>query len=232
MSLMTCGACSTRRVHAHIATCQAPQALHVRHILMSLPRYTIRSSCLSTANHARKAWGATRPQMLTILNIPLERLECNYIGGTGRCGGDFRLASLQIQGSEDFSFGYQVVTKKWRSQLFRNRLIGCFYLKNAGTLDGSRIFFYLCSKAQRSEMVFPNGKRVCTPKSLSRLMTVKTTLNKSDSLRPNRLITNLHKGRGASRKAFSPFFRLLKIFFSLYACGMLKIRFTTKILSK
>jgi len=76
----------------------------------------------------------------TLSNIPPVRLECNYIGGTGRCGGGFRLTSLQIQGSEDFCFGYQAVTKKWCSQLFRNRLIGCFYSKNAGTLDGSRIF--------------------------------------------------------------------------------------------
>ena len=141
----------------------------------------------------------------TLSNIPPERLECNYIGGTGRCGGGFRLTSLQIQGSEDFCFGYQAVTKKWCSQLFRNRLIGCFYSKN-----------YLFSKAQRSEMAFPNGKRVCTPKSLSRLMAVKTTLNKSDSLRPNRLITNLHKGRGASRKACSPFFLGYCRYFSPY----------------
>ena len=69
-------------------------------------------------------------------------------------------------------------------------------------------FFVLPLPAKHNEvrLAFPSGKRVCTPKSLSRLMAVKTTLNKSDSLRPNRSIANLHEGRGESRKAFSPFF--------------------------
>lgn len=66
-------------------------------------------------------------------------------------------------------------------------------------------FCTFAGKAQRSEMAIPFGKRVCTPKSLSRLRAVKTTLNNSDSLRSNKLIANLHKGRGVSLTTRSPF---------------------------
>ena len=107
-------------------------------------KVSVDSDGVMTANGVPSVWPCT---CCITLHIPHASWRCNYTSGVGRCRGPLRRTSLQIQGSEDFCFGYQAVTKKWCSQLFRNRLIGCFYSKNAGTLDGSRIFLYLCRQS-------------------------------------------------------------------------------------